>query len=92
VVSVFVERGDLAPKLSGWQKVTLDGRALYAAQPGQRTLTWSGRGFVFTVMADAPPATLDRAVDTLPYSSPPGFWKRLSRGFMRLASWANPFR
>jgi sigma-E factor negative regulatory protein RseB len=91
VVSVFVQRGDLAPKLAGWQKVTLGGRALYAAQPDQRSLTWSGRGFVFTVMADAPPATLDRAVDTLPYSSPPGFWGRLSRGFLRLASWVDPF-
>jgi len=91
VVSVFVERGDLAPRLAGWQKVTLDGRALYAAQPDQRSLTWAGRGYVFTVMADAPPATLDRAVDTLPYSSPPGFWKRLSRGFTRLATWVDPF-
>jgi sigma-E factor negative regulatory protein RseB len=92
VVSVFVQRGDLAPKLAGWDKITLDGRAVYAGQPDRRSLTWAGRGFVFTVMADAPPATLDRAVNTLPYSSPPGFWGRLSRGFARLASWVNPFR
>ncbi len=92
VVSVFVQRGDLAPKLAGWDKITLDGRELYAGQPDRRSLTWASRGFVFTVMADAPPATLDRAVDTLPYSSQPGFWGRLSRGFARLASWANPFR
>jgi CRISPR/Cas system-associated protein Cas5 (RAMP superfamily) len=43
-------------------------------------------------MADAPPATLNQAVDTLPYDPPTGFWGRLSRGFGRLASWANPFR
>ena len=92
VVSVFVQRGDLAPKLAGWDKINLDGREMYAGQPDRRSLTWAGRGFVFTVMADAPPATLDRAVDTLPYSSPPGFWARLSRGFARLASWVNPFR
>jgi sigma-E factor negative regulatory protein RseB len=92
VVSVFVQRGDLAPKLAGWQKITLDGRLMYAGQPDQRSLTWAGHGFVFTVMADAPPATLEAAVDALPYSSPPGFWGRLSRGFGRLVSWVNPFR
>jgi sigma-E factor negative regulatory protein RseB len=92
VVSVFVQRGDLAPSLSGWDKISLDGRDVYAGQPDRRSLTWSGRGYVFTVMADAPEATLDRAVDTLPYNSPPGFWQRLSRGFARLASWVNPFR
>ena len=92
VVSVFVQRGDLAPKLAGWDKISLDGREMYAGQPDRRSLTWAGRGYVFTVMADAPSATLDRAVDTLPYSSPPGFWGRLSRGFARLASWVNPFR
>jgi hypothetical protein len=44
-------------------------------------------------MADAPAATLDKAVGTLPYTAPPpGFWGRLSRGFGRLASWVNPFR
>jgi sigma-E factor negative regulatory protein RseB len=91
VVSVFVQRGDLAPKLAGWQKITLDGRDLYAGQPNQRSLTWAAHGFVFTVMADAPRATLDRAVDTLPYSSPPSFWRRLSHGFGRLVSWVNPF-
>lgn len=91
VISVFVQRGDLAPKLAGWRKISIGRRTLYAGQTGQRSLTWSGRGFVFTVLADAPPDTLDRAVRTLPYTAPPGFWGRLSRGFGRLASWANPF-
>ena len=92
VVSVFVQRGDLPAQLSGWQKITLGGRDVYTGQPDQRSITWAGRGFVFTVMADAPPATLDKAVHTLPYDRPPGFWGRLSRGLHRLASWANPFR
>jgi sigma-E factor negative regulatory protein RseB len=92
VVSVFMQRGDLPAKLTGWQKVTLDGRDVYTGEPDQRSITWAGQGFVFTVMADAPPATLNQAMDTLPYDRPPGFWGRLSRGFGRLASWANPFR
>jgi len=92
VVSVFVQRGDLPAQLSGWQKITLDGRDVYTGQPDQRSIIWAGRGFVFTVMADAPPPMLDKAVHTLPYNAPPGFWGRLSRGLHRLVSWANPFR
>ena len=92
VVSVFMQRGDLPPALAGWQKITLDGRDVYTGRPDQGCITWDGRGFVFTVMADAPRATLDQAVDTLPYNAPPGLWKRLARGFGRLASWVNPFR
>ncbi|HEY2522363.1 MAG TPA: sigma-E factor regulatory protein RseB domain-containing protein [Streptosporangiaceae bacterium] len=92
VVSVFMQRGDLAPKLTGYQKITLDDRTVYAGQPDQRSVTWAGRGFVFTVMADAPRATLDQALVTLPYDPPRGFWGRLSRGFGRMATMANPFR
>jgi sigma-E factor negative regulatory protein RseB len=92
VVSVFVQRGNLAPKLTGYQKIALDGRTVFAGQPDQRSVTWAGRGFVFTVMADAPRATLDKAVGTLPYDPPRGFWGRLSKGFGRMATLANPFR
>jgi sigma-E factor negative regulatory protein RseB len=90
-VSIFVQRGGLAPKLAGYQKITLDGRDVYADQPDQRSVTWAGQGFVFTVMADAPSATLDQAVDALPYDAPRGFWGRLSNGFTRLARLVNPF-
>lgn len=90
-VSIFVQRGDLAPKLAGYQKITLDGRDVYADQPDHHSVTWAGQGFVFTVMADAPSATLDQAVDALPYDPPRGFWGRLSHGFTRLAQLANPF-
>ncbi len=92
VVSVFVQRGDLAPRLSGYHKITLAGRTVYAGQPDQRSVTWAGHGFVFTVMADAPRATLDDTVGTLPYDPPRGFWDRLSKGFGRMATLANPFR
>ncbi len=92
VVSVFMQRGDLPARLTGWQKITLNGRDVYTGGPDQRSITWAGQGFVFTVMADAPLVTLDQAVNTLPYNPRPGFWGRLSRGFGRLASWANPFR
>jgi sigma-E factor negative regulatory protein RseB len=92
VISLFEQRGNLAAKLAGWQQVTVAGHVVYAAQPDQRSLTWSSRGMVYTVIADAPTQTVDDVIGALPHDTPPGFWKRMSRGFARLASWANPFR
>ena len=91
VVSVFEQRGNLAAKLAGWQKVTMAGHVIYAAEPDQRSLTWASRGMVYTVMADAPAQTVDTVIGVLPHDKPPGFWKRMSHGFARLASWVNPF-
>jgi sigma-E factor negative regulatory protein RseB len=91
VVSLFEQRGHLATKLDGWQKVKVDGHVIYVALPDQRSLTWSGHGMVYTLMADAPAQTVDAVVGALPHDGPPGFWKRMSHGFIRLASWANPF-
>jgi sigma-E factor negative regulatory protein RseB len=92
VVSVFEQRGNLAAELAGWQKITLAGHAVYAAEPGQRSLTWSSRGMVYTLLADAPAQTVDDVVGVLPHDASPGFVKRMSRGMARLASWVNPFR
>ncbi len=91
VVSVFEQRGNLAAKLAGWQKITVAGHVIYAVEPDQRSLTWASRGMVYTVMADAPAQTVDTVIGVLPHDKPPGFWKRMSRGFARLASWVNPF-
>ena len=91
VVSLFEQRGNLAVKLAGWQKITVAGHVIYAAEPDQRSLTWASRGMVYTVMADAPAQTVDTVIGVLPHDKPPGFWKRMSRGFARLASWVNPF-
>lgn len=91
VVSVFEQRGNLAAKLAGWEKTTVEGHVIYAAEPDQRSLTWSSHGMVFTVMADAPPQTIDAVVCALPHDAPPGFWKRMTRGLAKLAHMANPF-
>jgi sigma-E factor negative regulatory protein RseB len=92
VVSLFVQRGRLAAGLPGWHRVTTAGRAVFASDPGERSLAWSADGFVYTVIADAPPVTVRQVVATLPYGNHPGFWARMARGFKRLVSWANPFR
>ena len=91
VVSVFEERGKLASTLVGWQKVKLGGQTVYAAEPDEGSLTWAGRGMVYTLIADAPAQTVVAAVGVLPHDESPGFWKRLSHGFARLAHLANPF-
>jgi sigma-E factor negative regulatory protein RseB len=91
VVSLFEQRGNLAARLAGWQKVTVAGHVIYAAEPAQRSLTWSSRGMVYTVMADAPAQTVDDVIGVLPHDRPPSFWKRMTRGFARLVSWVNPF-
>ena len=92
VVSLFEQRGQLAAKLAGWRKTTVAGRVIFVAEPDQRSMTWSSRGMVYTLMADAPANTVEAVVGVLPHDRPAGFWKRMSRGLVRLASWANPFR
>jgi sigma-E factor negative regulatory protein RseB len=92
VVSLFEQRGQLAAELAGWRKTTVAGRVIFVAEPDQRSMTWSSRGMVYTLMADAPAQTVEAVVGVLPHDGPAGFWKRMSRGLVRLASWANPFR
>ncbi len=92
VISVFEQRGHLAATLDGWRKTTVNGHEIFVAEPDQRSLTWSSRGMVYTVMVDAPADTVDAVVGVLPHDKPAGFWKRMSRGMVRLASWVNPFR
>jgi sigma-E factor negative regulatory protein RseB len=92
VISLFVQRGELPAALSGWQRVAIGGQDAYAVDPDDQTIAWSGDGYVFTLIADAPQDTVGQAVAALPHSGSPGFWGRLGRGFRRLISWANPFR
>jgi sigma-E factor negative regulatory protein RseB len=92
VISVFEQPGDLAAELDGWRKTKVSGHEVFVAEPDQRSMTWSSRGMVYTVMVDAPADTVNAVVGVLPHDTPTGFWKRMSRGMVRLASWVNPFR
>ena len=92
VISVFEQPGTLAAELDGWRKTTVNGHEVFVAEPDQRSMTWSSRGMVYTVMVDAPADTVNAVVGVLPHDTPTGFWKRMSRGMVRLASWVNPFR
>jgi len=90
MVSVFEQRGKLPATLPGWRKTKTGGHVVFTL-PDQRSLTWSGHGMVFTMVADAPSQSVDAAVGALPHDGPTGFWKRMSRGLVRVASWVNPF-
>jgi sigma-E factor negative regulatory protein RseB len=92
VISLFVQRGHLPAKLNGWSEVAMRGDRVYASGPDQRSVAWSARGFVYTLIADAPDQTLDQVVGVLPHSTGPGFFGRMGRGLHRLVSWLNPFR
>jgi sigma-E factor negative regulatory protein RseB len=92
VISLFVQRGHLPAQLSGWSQVAVRGDRVFASGPDQRSVAWSARGFVYTLIADAPDQTLDQVVGVLPHNGRPGFLGRMGRGLRRLTSWLNPFR
>lgn len=87
VVSLFVQRGTLA-KMPGWRPVSMRGHVVYAAE---HSIAWTGRGFVYTLIADAPPRTVENVIEALPQNAAPGFMTRIGRGLGRLAGLLNPF-
>ena len=88
VVSLFVQRGTLAQRPAGWQQVSLPGHQVYVAG---HSIIWAGGGFVYTMLADAPPRVVTQVVTALPQNTAPGFFGRIMRGFRRLAAVADPF-
>jgi sigma-E factor negative regulatory protein RseB len=88
VISLFVQRGTLAASMAGWEPLILDGTRVYVSG---HSVTWAGRGEVYTMIADAPPQTVAEAVAALPGGGQPGLVGRLGRGFNRLAHLVDPF-
>ena len=89
VVSLFVQRGTLAPDMPGWQPVRMAGSQAYVSG---HSVTWTAGGLVYTVIADAPTQTVSEVVGTLTPGGSPGLLGRLLRGFDRLGRLLNPFR
>ncbi len=92
VISLFVQRGALPAHMAGWQRIAVAGHDAYASDSDNQTIAWSSDGYVITVVADAPSATVDQVVAALAHGESQDFWTRIGRGFRRLVSWANPFR
>ncbi|MHB1593773.1 MAG: sigma-E factor regulatory protein RseB domain-containing protein [Streptosporangiaceae bacterium] len=91
VVSIFLQRGRLPASMPGWKRGTVDGAPVYISVPGARSVAWSADGFVYTVIADAPSATVGQIVAQLPHDRHEGFWQRTGRGLKRIISWLDPF-
>lgn len=89
LVSVFVQQGTLPPRPAGWSRVTVAGHQVYADDPDDGSIAWSAHGFVFTVIAQAPPRTVSRVVGALPHDTarPPGLLARMRTGGRRLLAW-----
>lgn len=91
IVSVFMQRGELAGGLPGWQPARVRGKLVYSSQPDLRSLAWSAHDVVYTVISDAPQRTVDQVVIQLPHDRGDGLWQRINRGLRRIASWFDPF-
>jgi sigma-E factor negative regulatory protein RseB len=89
LVSVFLQRGHLRPGLAGWSRVVMGDSPVYAAASGDQAFVWSAQGFVYTVVAAAPPQTVAQAVAALPHG-PAGLLARMRHGLDRLLSWLTP--
>jgi sigma-E factor negative regulatory protein RseB len=92
VVSVFMQRGELAGALPGWSRTQVHGQQVYSSEPDQRSLAWSANGLVYTVISDAPQSTVDEVVAQLPHDRSGSLWQRVDRGLKRMGSWFDPFR
>jgi len=94
VVSLFMQRGELSGALPGWHRVNVRGLPVYSTESGdldEQGLAWSARGFVYTVIADAPPQAVSLVIAELPHDRDAGFWQRVGRGIRRIGSWFDPF-
>jgi sigma-E factor negative regulatory protein RseB len=95
-VSVFEQRGRLdVEAMAGFRPVSMGEGVIHVREGIPRYLVWTSGGRVFTVVADAPAATVREVVATLP--PPDGDRSRLSevtarigRGMARVASWFSP--
>jgi len=94
-ISVFQQRGRLdREQLRGYRRESVEGRDVWVRAELPRRVLWSSAGMVYTVVADAPERTVDRAVTVLHAGADEGAggpMDRLGRGLDRVGSWFNPF-
>jgi sigma-E factor negative regulatory protein RseB len=90
LVSVFLQRGHLKTRPAGWWRMTLGGHPVYTDDSDGQTFVWPAHGFVYTLVAAAPPQTVTQVVAALPHDGSPGLLGRLRQGLHRLLSWLIP--
>jgi sigma-E factor negative regulatory protein RseB len=90
LVSVFLQRGHLKSRPVGWWRTTLGGSPVYAGDSDGQTFVWPAQGFVYTLVAAAPPQTVAQVVAALPHNGSQGLLSRVGHGLRRLLSWLIP--
>ena len=90
LVSVFLQRGHLQSRLTGWSQLARQGSPVYADDSDGQTFVWSAHGFVYTLVAAAPPQTVAQVVAALPHDGSRGLLARMWQGAHRLLSWLTP--
>jgi sigma-E factor negative regulatory protein RseB len=90
LVSVFLQRGHLKSAPVGWWRTTLGGSPVYADDSDGQTFVWPAQGFVYTLVAAAPPQTVAQVVAALPHNGSQGLLSRVGHGLHRLLSWLFP--
>jgi sigma-E factor negative regulatory protein RseB len=94
-ISVFQQRGQLdRASVAGYRRTEVGGDQVWVRDSVPRRVVWASGGRVYTVLADAPQRTVDRAVVLLHERADQGAGgpvDRLGRGLDRVASWFNPF-
>lgn len=90
-VSVFQQPGRLsAPK--GWTEQTMAHRKVWVSGGVPSAISWSAKGKVYTVVADAGAPHIESVIAGLPHSKVQrGFLHRMHHGLDRVGSWLNPF-
>ena len=87
---MFLQRGHLKSRAAGWWRVRLGGSPVYADDSDGQTFVWPAQGFVYTLVAAAPPQTVAQVVAALPHNGSPGLLSRVGHGMRRLVSWLIP--
>ena len=93
-MSLFVQRGEMAPTASGVIRRVGDGTVWEAPGEPERVV-WTGGGFTWTLVSDADPVLVDAVLLSLPHSgrqvAADGMAPRVWRGMSRVGAWLNPF-
>ena len=93
-VSLFAQRGGLgSAPVPGFVAETVGTRPVWLRGDGPQRAMWGGDGRVWTLVSDAPTASVRDVVAALPGDAAPspGLRGRLGRGLARLGGMLNPF-
>ncbi|MFG1928224.1 sigma-E factor regulatory protein RseB domain-containing protein [Cryptosporangium sp. NPDC048952] len=92
-LSLFAQRGRLDSALpGGFSRQQVGNTEVFLRCGLYRELSWAGSGMVYTLVTDAPDATVTTVVGSLPtVSEDAGVLARMSKGIRRVGSWVDPF-